>query len=400
MKVLRVTKTVDPTAGGVAEAVLQTSRLLSTDLARLIILTVDHPESDFIDDIGLNVYGFGPSKYGFGYSKNLKCWLEENLETFDCVLIDGIWQYPSHIASTIAKKKNVPYFVFPHGTLDPWFQKISERGLFKPVRNWIYWHLIAKHFINHADALFYTCEQEKNLAATTYPGFKPRAEKVVGLGTSQPPVFKEEFSISFEKECPDIARKPYLLYLSRIDPKKGVDLLVKAYAGYLKTALEENKEPLRLVIAGPGIESSYGRSIKSLAETLPLDCVGVPYACFPGMLQGAAKWGAFYGCEAFILPSHQENFGIVVAEALGCGKPVLISNQVNIWREIEASGAGFVEDDTLEGCKRLLLSWSELANPDRTKMQDQAKLCFENNFRVESSVATILEILRNIKHAQ
>jgi len=400
MRILRVTRTMDPASGGVSEAILQTSVLLQKQVETLVVATVDLAGTEFVHQSAINIQACGPANYGWAYSPRLKEWLQLHIRDYDCVFIEGIWQYPSFIASSLAREAGVPYFVFPHGMLDPWFQKISERGLFKPVRNWIYWHLIAKHFINHADALFYTCEQEKNLAATTYPGFKPRAEKVVGLGTSQPPVFKEEFSISFEKECPDIARKPYLLYLSRIDPKKGVDLLVKAYAGYLKTALEENKEPLRLVIAGPGIESSYGRSIKSLAETLPLDCVGVPYACFPGMLQGAAKWGAFYGCEAFILPSHQENFGIVVAEALGCGKPVLISNQVNIWREIEALGAGLVEDDTLEGCKRLLLSWSELANPDRTKMQDQAKLCFENNFRVESSVATILEILRNIKHAQ
>ena len=182
---------------------------------------------------------------------------------------------------------------------------------------------------------------------------------------------------------PDI---PYVLFLSRINWKKGLDRLVKAW---------RLVPDMNLIIAGND-EENYRVEIERLAQS-----EGVADRIrFIGPAHGHDKWLLYKNAQLFVLPSYSENFGIVVAEALGCGKPVLISNQVNIWREIEASGAGFVEDDTLEGCKRLLLSWSELANPDRTKMQDQAKLCFENNFRVESSVATILEILRNIKHAQ
>ena len=79
------------------------------------------------------------------------------------------------------------------------------------------------------------------------------------------------------------------------------------------------------------------------------------------MLTGHAKWGAFYGAEAFILPSHQENFGIAVVEALACGKPVLISKQVNIWHEIIEGGGGLVEEDTTAGTLRLLESWQRLS---------------------------------------
>ena len=75
------------------------------------------------------------------------------------------------------------------------------------------------------------------------------------------------------------------------------------------------------------------------------------------MLQGDAKWGAFYAAEVFALPSHQENFGVAVAEALACGTPVLISNKVNIWQEIAEDGVGLVEEDDLEGTTRLLERW-------------------------------------------
>jgi hypothetical protein len=93
------------------------------------------------------------------------------------------------------------------------------------------------------------------------------------------------------------------------------------------------------------------------------------------MLSGAAKWGALYGCEAFVLPSHQENFGIAVVEALACGKPVLISDQVNIWREIVEDGAGLVEGDTEEGVEKLLRNFlsgwrggpSKVVSPSRAE---------------------------------
>jgi glycosyltransferase involved in cell wall biosynthesis len=101
-----------------------------------------------------------------------------------------------------------------------------------------------------------------------------------------------------------------------------------------------------LIIAGPGLETPYGQEIqnKVAASKTLRDSV-----YFTGMLEGSAKWGAFYHSRFFILPSHQENFGIAVIEAMACSKPVIITNQINIWREIEEGGGGFVSDDTQTG---------------------------------------------------
>jgi hypothetical protein len=119
-----------------------------------------------------------------------------------------------------------------------------------------------------------------------------------------------------------------------------------------------------LVIAGPGWDSGYGEEVRRLIDEVNRSIALTEHrtlntehsACVHAvdMLSGAAKWGALYGCEAFVLPSHQENFGIAVVEALACGKPVLISDQVNIWREIVEDGAGLVEGDTEEGVEKLL----------------------------------------------
>lgn len=102
-----------------------------------------------------------------------------------------------------------------------------------------------------------------------------------------------------------------------------------------------------------------------------------------------AKWGAFYGCEAFSLPSHQENFGIAVVEAMACGKPVLISDQVNIWKEIKAAGAGLVENDTEDGTYKLLHKWNIMSEDDRKSMKKNALSCFKDIFSIRPAAVRI-----------
>jgi glycosyltransferase involved in cell wall biosynthesis len=115
------------------------------------------------------------------------------------------------------------------------------------------------------------------------------------------------------------------------------------------------------------------------------------------MLTGRLKWGAFSAADAFILPSHQENFGIAVVEAMACGTAVLISNKVNIWREIVNGGAGFVEDDDGEGIVRLLQKWLALPDDERTRMRANAHDLFLGRFEINQAVDSLLQILSENK---
>jgi glycosyltransferase involved in cell wall biosynthesis len=99
--------------------------------------------------------------------------------------------------------------------------------------------------------------------------------------------------------------------------------------------------------------------------------------------------------EAFVLPSHQENFGIAVAEALACGTPVLISNKINIWREIEADAAGLVENDDRAGTVNLLKRWLATPPAARAIMRENARKCFAARFEIERATDSLLEVIAN-----
>src|SRR5690606_1516839 len=133
--------------------------------------------------------------------------------------------------------------------------------------------------------------------------YTPKKELNVGYGIAEPPSFNPEMLQRFFELCPEAKDKKYLLFLSRIHEKKGVDLLIKAYLQLKEKYLQEEL-PL-LVIAGPGLDTDYGKVIHQLVKQNGELNQSV---FFPGMLTEGAKWGAFYGCEAFVLPSHQENF--------------------------------------------------------------------------------------------
>ncbi|HYK51866.1 MAG TPA: glycosyltransferase, partial [Terriglobales bacterium] len=111
---------------------------------------------------------------------------------------------------------------------------------------------------------------------------------------------------------------------------------------------------------------------------------------------GSLKWGAYRAAEIFVLPSHQENFGVVVAEAMAVGLPPLISNKVNIWREIEADGAGMVGEDTLQGTCDLLQNYLEMPDQETQAMRQRARNCFEQRFQIDRAVETLLALLKSV----
>jgi glycosyltransferase involved in cell wall biosynthesis len=394
--VLHVIASLDPEKGGVGEAVRLIISGLEKQGIHSEVVTLDHPDNNFCTNDSFAIFALGPQKGSWQYSKKLIPWLITNLQNYEGVILHGLWLYNSYALGkvfSIAKKKPLLYgrgdnkfpklFVMPHGMLDPYFQKSARRKL-KAIRNWAYWKLIERKTVNNADGLLFTCEQEKLLARQSFRPYSPKLEIIVGLGVDEPPAYTSAMQLAFSNRCERPIDTPYLLYLGRVNEKKGVDILIEAYADICDSITSIPA----LVIAGPELESPFGRKIKKIVlenDTLKNKIY------FTGMLSGDAKWGAFYGSDAFILPSHQENFGIAVVEAMACGKPVLISNQVNIWREIQESGGGLIGSDTKEYTIKILQDWHVLSDIEKTKMNLNARRTFENHFSGDVFAKKILD---------
>ena len=416
MNVLHVIADMDPVKGGVCQAVRTIIVGLAEQGVHSEVVSLDLPTASFLTQDTIKIHALGPGKGPWQYSSRLLPWLQNNLSRFDKILVHGLWLYPGFAVSRAIKqlrKSSAPsvpqLFVMPHGMLDPYFQKAEERK-WKAWRNTIYWKILENKLIHQAEALLFTCEAELLLARQPFQPYKPKQERVVGLGVGIPPPYQPAMSPAFLAHCAGLGSRPYILYLGRIHEKKGVDLLVQAYAniaedfnkvqrttastrGGASEALNRKKAcslPL-LVIAGPGLDTQYGQRLQRIVSENPTICSSV---FFPGMLTGNAKWGAYYGCEIFALPSHQENFGIAVVEALACSKPVLISNQVNIWREIQTTGAGLVANNTSEGTRTLLESWCNLTQAAKLAMVEQSYITYCEHFAVEPAALKLKEALQ------
>lgn len=382
MKVIHIVSGMDLKAGGVTQAVLSIGEGLQAQGVdnEIVCLESDDKQMQYLP---FTTHRQGPAKTPWKYGKNLIPWLRQNWERFDAVIVHGLWQYHTYAAYQVWKEKDKskPIYVMPHGMLDPYFQKAKGRRL-KAIRNWLFWKLVERNIVNNATALLFTCETERLLARETFTPYRPPLEVVVGLGVEAPPLYESGMTVAFSEKAGLASEEPYLLYLSRIHPKKGLDMLVKAY---LKIKQKDPTFP-KLVIAGPGIETDFGQKVVSLiGQSEDVHLVG--------MLTGDAKWGALYGCEAFVLPSHQENFGIAVVEALACGKPVLISDQVNIWREIADGEAGLVAKDTVEGSRHLLIEWVLLTAEQKSKMAEQTKKVYAQYFSIEKSASNVKALI-------
>lgn len=381
MKILHVISSVNPKGGGVIEGVTQLQSPLHALGIQTEIVCCDLPDAPWISSSELKIiHALGPSYFTYSYAPRLQTWLQNNIKNYDAVIIEGLWQYHGYAAHKAAIKYRIPYYVFTHGMLDPWFKK---KYPLKHLKKWLYWPWGDFRVLRDARNVIFTCEEERLLARQSFWLYRAN-EAVTGYGTSSPPSNAHELAEKFLTDHPNLINKSIVLFLSRIHEKKGCDLLVEAFAQVCAAHPD-----LHLVMAGPD-QTGWVRQLKALASSLGI----ADRISWPGMLQGDNKWGAYYAAEVFCLPSHQENFGIVVAEALACGKPVLISQKVNIWREIEVDHAGIIDDDTVEGTVRNLKRWLNLPLQAKQQMRLNARQCFDQRFQIDKVALNLLRILQ------
>lgn len=386
MKILRSIHSVNPARGGPIESVKQSTAVLTRRGHDVEIISLDAPEDPWVRDCPVPVHALGPGRGSYGFAPRFSRWIRERHAHYDAVIVQGLWQFNSFGVWRALRGTPTPYFVFPHGMLDPWFKRTYP---LKHLKKLLYWPWAEYRVLRDAAAVLFTSEEERRLARESFSPYRCN-EVVVNYGTAAPEIdlagAREDFFYAF----PQLRGRRFLLFLGRLHEKKGCELLIEAFAA-LRNSAPANQS-LGLVIAGPCADEGYEDQLKRLAA----NASGIT---FTGMLYGNLKWGAISAADAFVLPSHQENFGIAVAEALACGTPVLISNKVNIWREIAVAEAGYVENDDLAGTARLLKRWVDTTPDVRATMKTRASKSFTQYFEINRATDSLLKVLEDRRGA-
>ncbi len=391
MKVLFCTHSCSPAIGGPSETLRNLPAALQSMGHEPELLTLDSPDGAWLNDFPFPVHVIGPGISSYGYTNRMIPWLIRNIYRFDALTVHGLWQYHGFAVRQVLQPTSIPYYVYPHGMLNPWAKRYYP---LKHLKKWIYWHLAEYRILRDARAVLFTSEEERRLARQVFRLYRCN-EMVVNYGSIGAQGDCRRQKEMFLERYPHLENKKIILFLGRLHEKKGLELLLSAFARLLRSKKPSEIRDYHLVIAGASQYNFYLKSLQELEAREFAIISGseeVPVT-WTGLLQGDLKWGAFRAADVFILPSHQENFGIAVAEALSTGTPVLISDEVNIWREIKNDRAGFIEDDTLAGCHRLLKRYLAAEGNEWEAMRSNARSCFLNRFEITKAAESLLQVI-------
>ena len=326
MRVLHVIPSVAERSGGPATAIVPMCRALQQQGVEVLLITtdagMDHVEPALTDYKGVPAKFF-PSQLGesFKYSRPLTAWLNSHAREFDVAHIHAVFNHSSIAAAHVCRKAGVPYVVRPLGTLEPW--SMTQ----KSIRKRVFWQVAGKAMLGRAAAVHYTTEAEK---VSTERLLRLNHGKVIGLGVEVNSSANDKLAEHF----PTLDNEPYVLVMSRLHPKKGLDVLLEAFLALVE---HEKFARWRLVIAGDGPLDHVLKLKAMVAANSHRDRV-----LFTGWLDGEQKSAVLSGASLLALPSRQENFGMCVMEALSRSVPVLVSPHVNLAEEIVLANAGWI----------------------------------------------------------
>jgi len=334
---------------------------------------MDVPLNRPVSEGGVTYRFFGRTLPGsWKYSRPLSRWLNDHIGEFDVVHVHALFSHSTIPACRAAARAGVPYLLRPLGTLDPW--SLRHRSWKKAP----YLRLVERTHLRHAAAIHVTSVQEARAVEALCCRETIRC---IPLGVRLP-----------SERVPDSrARHPgpvRVLFLSRIHPKKGLPLLLEALA-----RLEQERVPIELLVAGSG-EPAYEERMRALSHALGV----AGRVRFLGHVEGDAKRRLLAESDLFVLPSHQENFGIAVVEAMAAGLPVVVSDQVGVAAEVAAGGAGLIVPHGVDGWARAI---ETLANdaPLRAEMGERGLRTARERFSLDASCRLLLDLYRELAGA-
>lgn len=369
LTVLHVIPTMNPTFGGPVSGLMNLSIHYKKAKIELKIIAWDDQKKLINSEAYESIIPGGPSLFKYGISLNGPKILNREIPKADLIIINGIWKFSNLIVFYLCRKYKKPYIVYSHGMLNSW----TGSGKLKSIKKKIYWYLSERYTLARSEGIVFTTHEEKEEAYLAY-SIKNNINYFVWPYKIAPPPKNngDKYSNLFFEKFSHLRKKRIILFLGRIDEKKGCNDLIIAFS-----KLKENFD-IHLLMAGP-YEFAYKNQLENMAISLGIS----EKITWSGMINGDLKWGAFYSAEVFSLPSHQENFGVAVVESLSCGLPVLLSDKVNINKQILGQNAGFSAVDNYDGAYKNLEKWFNLSMKQKNIMRLNAKNCFNEMFSLE-----------------
>lgn len=256
---------------------------------------------------------------GFTYTPGLRAWLHDNVREFDFVHVHTVFSHPANVTMEVCRKWKIPYCVRPLGQLCRW--SLQQRRWVKKIQ------LALMTRRNVDGAAFIHCTARMEAEETAEEGFRSPC-MVLPHGLEMPPIV-ENARTALRTHLGLPQDRLLVVFMSRFHPKKGIELLIQASS---RLAL-----PFDLLFAGAG-DDAYVQELKQQVRGAGLDA----RVHWLGFLEGAEKWRLLQGSDLFVLPSYSENFGIAVIEAVACGLPVIVSDQVALKDEVQSLALGRV----------------------------------------------------------
>lgn len=381
MKILQIVPTLDLQSGGPVQAVQELSEQLAEKGVRVTISATRNSQKQKTTPLSQKIScqlfpSWGPKNFAF--SPSFQRAMRGDVKNFDLVHIHTLWSFPAAIASYYCRKYHIPYVIRPCGMLDSYC--LSHHSL----RKKIYGNLIEKRNLNGAHAVQFTTQEEKNRSKRYIPDSKG---VVIPLGIKMENDSNLPTKGEFRKHHPHLNGKKIILFLGRINFKKGLDLLVNAFSRIIKTVRE-----VHWIIAGPD-EEGYGSQLKRWIHQKGIE----EQVTLTGFVGDEKKRALLRDSDIFCLPSYQENFGLAVVEAMAAGLPVVVSNQVNIYHEIQAAQAGFVtlcDADEIAFALRRLLQDESL----RKSMGQNGQRLVREKYQWDTIVEKMIQLYEGIAH--
>lgn len=316
---------------------------------------------------------------GWQFSLSLTKALKKNIKNFDLIYISAVWNYPTAISAHYCRKYDKPYIIAPRGIFYPYtFNK-------KIWKKWPYYKLITKRDLERASAIHYTAKDEFD-KGHSFLELKNKNIIIVPNGVDLSEFVNLPKRENLRNRYPELKNKKVILFLSRLDWKKGLDVLAKAYG-----IIARKRKDAHLLIVGDGQESFKDKIKKWFQDEDVLD-----RTTFTGMLTGKEKLEAYSGSDIFTLPSHSESFGMVIVEAIACGLPVVISDTVGIFNEIQQSKSGLVfpsgDWGKLSEAIIKLLDDENLAK----QINKNGQKLIKENFEINETADKMIEVFKSV----